>query len=90
MVRRLGRIVAIGMTGGDPVTFPWDTAIWKVCKITFNLSTGYSSWERAIGLIHSGKMDVKKLITHVAPLTDWERIFDELENQQTIKALLIP
>lgn len=90
LVRRLGRIAAIGMTGGKPVAFPWDTAIWKVCKIIFNLSTGYTSWERAIGLIHSGKLDVKRLITHTAPLDDWERIFNELEKQRAIKALIIP
>jgi L-iditol 2-dehydrogenase len=90
LVRRFGRITAIGMTGGEDVAFPWDTAMWKACKIVFNLSTRYSSWETAIGLISIKKMDVSKIITHSAPLCDWETIFNKVEQMEAVKALLIP
>ncbi len=90
MVRRLGRITAIGLTGRDEIAFPWDKAIWKVCTIIFNLSTGYTCWDRAIGLIASKKLDVAKIISHVEPLEAWERVFEEVENMRALKALLIP
>lgn len=90
MVRRLGRITAIGMSGRDTVPFPWDAAVWKVCTVIFNLSTSFTSWERAIGLIASKRIDAARLITHVAPLEDWERVFGKVENMQAVKALLIP
>lgn len=90
MVRRLGRITAIGLSGRETIPFPWDAAAWKVCTIIFNLSTGFTSWERAIGLIASKRIDAARLITHVAPLKEWERVFDEVENMQAVKALLIP
>lgn len=90
MVRRLGRITAIGMSGRETVPFPWDAAVWKVCTVIFNLSTSFTSWERAIGLIASKRIDAARLITHVAPLQEWERVFDEVENKQAVKALLIP
>lgn len=90
LVRRMGRITVMGMTGGRDVTFPWDTAVWKVCTIIFNLSTGYTSWEKTIGLISSKKMNVKKIITHVAPLDEWEVTFENIETMQAVKALLIP
>ncbi len=90
LVRRLGRITAIGMTGGRDVNFPWDTAIWKVCTIIFNLSTGYTSWEKSIGLIASKKMDAKRIITDVTPLDEWETTFDKIEKMQAVKAILIP
>lgn len=90
LVRRLGRITAIGMTGGSKVSFPWDTAIWKVCTIFFNLSTGYTSWDKTIGLMGSKKIDVTKIITHVTPLEEWETIFNKIEQMQVVKALLIP
>ena len=77
MVRRLGRITAIGMSGRDTVPFPWDAAVWKVCTVIFNLSTSFTSWERAIGLIASKRIDAARLITHVAPLEDWERVLRE-------------
>lgn len=90
MVRRLGRITAIGLTGQDEIAFPWDAAAWKVCTIIFNLSTGYTCWDRTIGLIASNKLDVARIISHVEPLEAWERVFEEVENMRALKALLIP
>lgn len=90
MVRRLGRITAIGLTGQGEIAFPWDAAAWKVCTIIFNLSTGYTCWDRTIGLIASNKLDVARIISHVEPLEAWERVFEEVENMRALKALLIP
>lgn len=90
MVRKHGRITAIGMTGGKSVNFPWDMAIWKACKIIFNLSTGYTSWEKTIGLIGAKKIDVSKIITHLEPLQEWETVFEKVERMEALKALLIP
>lgn len=90
MVRRLGRIVVIGMTGREQISFPWDAAIWKMCTIIFNLSTGYSSWEKAIGLIAAGKIDAARLITHRMPLTEWQGAFAAAEKGAALKALLVP
>ncbi len=90
VVRRLGRITAIGMNGRDAVPFPWDAAMWKVCTVIFNLSTGYTSWQKAIGLVGSGRMPVGKIITHKVPLEDWATAFDATESGQGVKALIIP
>jgi L-iditol 2-dehydrogenase len=90
MVRRLGRIAVIGMSGRDQVSFPWDAAIWKMCTIIFNLSTGYSSWEKAIGLITSGKIDVSRVITHRLPLANWQEAFTAADRGEALKALLVP
>ena len=90
VVRRMGRISQIGLTSRNEVSFPWDAAAWKVCTITFNLSTYYTCWDKAIGLIASKKMDVARIVTHVAPLADWERTFDAVESMKAIKALLVP
>ena len=90
MVRRLGRITAIGLTGKEQIAFPWDAAAWKVCTITFNLSTYYTSWDRAIGLIASKRLNVAKIISHVEPLAEWERVFEDVENGRALKAILIP
>lgn len=90
LVRRLGRIAAIGMTGGEAVAFPWDTAMLKACSIIFNMSTGYTSWEKAIGLIASKKINAAKIITHTMPLEEWESAFEAVEQMKAVKALLIP
>lgn len=90
MVRRLGRIVVIGMPNKDQVLFPWNAAIWKMCTIVFNLSTGYSSWEKSIGLIASKKINVAPLITHCVPLAEWDRGMAAAESGEAIKVLLVP
>jgi threonine dehydrogenase-like Zn-dependent dehydrogenase len=51
------------------------------------MSTGYSCWERSIGLIASKKMDVTKIVSHVAKLEDWEQMFDAVEKQETLKVV---
>jgi len=90
MVRRMGRIAAVGLPGRNDISFPWDAAAWKVCTVIFNLSTGYTSWDRAIGLIAAKRIDIGKIITHVEPLESWERTFEAVESKRALKALLIP
>lgn len=90
LVRKKGRIAVIGLTGKDKIQFAWDKAIFKVCDIIFNLSTSYTSWDRAIGLIASGKVNAKAIITHCEPLANWEKVFDDLENLRGLKGILIP
>ncbi|MFQ5809105.1 MAG: zinc-binding dehydrogenase, partial [Armatimonadota bacterium] len=90
MARKKGRISAVGMTGKDDIRFAWDKAIFKACDIYFNLSTSYTSWDRAISLIAGGKVNAKALISHCEPLTEWERVFDDVENMRALKAVLVP
>lgn len=90
LVRKKGRVCVIGMTGREKIEFAWDAAIFKGIDIFFNISTSYTSWDRAISMIEKGKVNAEAIITHRAPLERWEEIFDALEAQQGLKALLIP
>ena len=90
LVRKKGRITVIGMTGEADITFPWDKAIFKACDLLFNLSTSYTSWDRAISLIAERKINVDALSTHREPLTNWEQVFDDVEHLRALKAVLLP
>lgn len=50
----------------------------------------FSSWLRSIDLIESGKVDLKPLISHVMPLKDALRGFDEAIAGQAVKVLFVP
>ncbi len=89
-IRRKGRICVIGLTGLDSIPFPWDKAAFKVCEVIFNLSTGYSSWDRSIHLIAGGRLPAGEIITHRLPLREWRHGFEELEAQRALKVLLVP
>jgi len=90
MVRRLGRVCAIGISGRDEVSIPYDRGIFKAIRYDFCFSSGWTAWEKAIGLISKGLLPAKKFITHKLPLEKWEEAFHLLENLQAAKVILIP
>jgi len=90
LVRKLGRITAIGLTGKEAIKFPYDSGMFKAVEFIFNLSTSYTSWDKAINLIHAKKIEVKPLITHLGGLEKWHEFFTDLENKKGIKGIFIP
>lgn len=90
LVRKKGRICAIGLTGKPTIPFPWDKAAFKVCDLFFNLSTSYTSWDRTIHLVASGALPIDKVISHRMRLSEWDRAIAEIDAQRALKVLLIP
>lgn len=90
LVRKKGRVCAIGLTGKPSIPFPWDRAAFKVCDLIFNLSTSYTSWDRTINLVAAGALAIDRVISHKLPLSEWRHGFDEIEAQRALKVLLIP
>ncbi len=90
LLRKLGRLTAIGLTAKPEIPFPYDAAMFKAATYIFNLSTSYTSWDTAISLISSGKIEVGPLITHRGGLDCWEEFFAALEGKKGIKGIFIP
>lgn len=90
VVRIDGRICGLGITGQDTVSFPWDSALKKAAHLIFSFSSTWTSWERALSLISTGKVNLSPLITETFPLKEWEKGFNLLEDLSAIKVLLIP
>ena len=90
MVRRFGRICAIGISGKDEVAIPYDRGIFKALRYDFCFSSSWTAWEKTIGLIAKGLLPAERLITHKLALEKWEEAFRLLENLQAVKVILIP
>jgi len=90
MVRRLGRICAIGVSGKKEVPIPYDRGIFKSIRYDFCFSSSWTAWEKTIGLISKGLLHVEKLVTHRLPLEKWEEAFHLLESRHAAKVILIP
>jgi len=90
LIRKKGRICAIGLPGKDTIPFPWGKAAAKVCDVIFNMSTSYTSWDRTIQLIATGKLPAVEVISNRVPLSNWKTAFERIEAQQELKVLLIP
>lgn len=90
MLKKMGRVCAIGLTGGKKIELQWDKFAFRVATVVFNLSTFYTSWQKSINLIASGQIKAEKLVTHKMKLDDWEKAFAAVENLEALKAVLIP
>lgn len=90
VVRKRGRIIAVGLPGKEPVSFPWEKAMFKVLDLYFNLSSSHSAWVKAIALLENKKIDPDFVVTHKFPLEEWEKAFDLVELGKCGKVLLIP
>ncbi len=90
IVRRLGRVCAIGISGKEEVSIPYDRGIFKAIRYDFCFSSSWTAWETTIGLISKGILPIEKIITHQLPLEQWEEAFRLLETLQAAKVILIP
>ena len=89
MVKNQGFIIQVGLT---PPSFEVDYQKLPLRSIGIlgTYGHGWKDWELAIKMIASGKINVKPLITHHFPLTDWEKAFAMSENGEGIKIILHP
>ena len=90
MIRRLGRVCAIGVSGKKEILVPYDRGIFKGIRFDFCFSSSWTAWERSIGLISAGLLPLEKIVTHTLPLEKWEEAFHLLETRQAAKIILIP
>ena len=89
MLRRRGRMCAVGVSGRESVAFPWDEALFGAIDLRFSFSSSYTSWDAALSLMRSGAVNVEPLTT-VFSLERWEDAFRAVEGREVVKALLVP
>jgi len=90
LVRRQGKICALGINGKETTDVPWDKAIFKAVQLTFCFSSSWQSWETVLQLMEKGMLNLDEIITHRMPLEQWHEAFEALENREAIKAILNP
>jgi L-iditol 2-dehydrogenase len=89
MLRRRGRLCAVGVSGQETIEFPWDAALFRALDVAFSFSSSYTSGDRSLSLMRSGVLDVEPLTT-VFPLENWREAFGAVEGREVVKALLSP
>lgn len=82
-------IAAIGLTGRE-LNLDWDLGVFKEIDVRFSKSSTFLSWDRAITMVASRRVDVRPLITHRFPLDRWQEALNVSASGEAIKALLIP
>ena len=88
-VRKLGRVLELGLSSTPTVTFSLNLATTKSVAIFTSLSSEYSTWDRALALMASGKYD-PSVLTEVYMLDDWQKAFDDVEHRKVVKGVITP
>ncbi|MCW4021319.1 MAG: alcohol dehydrogenase catalytic domain-containing protein [Candidatus Bathyarchaeota archaeon] len=89
MVRRCGKVGLIGLTG-KPAEISLDKIVEGELDVKGSWGTVWTSWQRTLDLLSSGKMQVDPLITAKLPLEKWREGFKMMEERKALKVLLIP
>lgn len=88
LVRPGGAVVLIGLS--PPATFDPSLAVVKEVTIRGAFRRQPVTWERAIALVASRRVDVRPLITQRVPVTRAEAAFESLLARRGIKTIVVP
>jgi L-iditol 2-dehydrogenase len=76
---------------GRPITLSFDRAPMGQLNLIGSWSwSGPETWERAIDLLHLGRVDYRAMITSRYELEEWEVAFANLRGCKDVKALIHP
>ncbi len=88
-VRKGGRMVQLGLAGKPGMLNP-DLLTLKEITLKGCFAHHPGSWEKAMGLLASGKIDLESLVSGEVSFDRWEEVFKKVENGQGLKYLLDP
>lgn len=87
LVRPNGRITKIGW-GPQPLDFSLDFLVGKAVTLQGSFSHTYPTWERALGLLAQGQVNLGPVIGDIYPLEEWEAAFKAMEAGQHVKSVV--
>ncbi len=89
IVRPAGQITKVGW-GPQPLNFSLDPIVAKAVTLQGSFSHNWPIWEKVIGLLGSGQLNLDLVLNRVAPLSDWHEMFDEMHAGNIVKGVLTP
>jgi L-iditol 2-dehydrogenase len=89
LIRRVGQYTQIGLVG-QKVSFDIDQIIYKEVIVRGGNASVSSAWPRALKLMEIEKIKLRPLISHVLPISQWEKAFEMFKEKSGSKILLTP
>jgi len=88
LIKKTGKIVMIGLVGPDTIPIPWNSLLYKELDLAACFSSPPSSWEKALAVERAEADKLRKLVTHILPLEEWEGGFEMLRKGEAVKILI--
>lgn len=89
IVRNGGKIVKIGYSK-NPVDFSLDAMALKGVSLIGHMGYDSTSWKNCLRLLEKGEVDMKALISHRMPLSQWKEGIELVKNKEATKVILLP
>ena len=84
-----GKILRIGYDW-SPVNYSLNNMVNRNISLIGHMGFNPVSWRNVIRLLNADKIDVKTMITHILPLTDFFRGVDAMLSREAIKVIYKP
>lgn len=88
-VRRGGRVVQVGIFGGD-VSVPLDLVIYKEVVLTSGFASTPTSWRSAMRLLGSGELSLTPLVTQEVALENFNEALAATARGEGLKTVVRP
>jgi L-iditol 2-dehydrogenase len=89
LVRPGGQVTKVGW-GPQPYDRSLDPMVQKAVTLQGSFSHNWPIWERVIGMLASGQIDLTPILGRVSPLGEWRETFEEMHSGKIVKAVLEP
>jgi threonine dehydrogenase-like Zn-dependent dehydrogenase len=89
MVRICGRITGIGIPAASETPIPYKASMLKAIDWHFNMSSSYTAWDKALGMIERYADVLESIVTVCSDLEEWESVFSSMENETSIKPVFV-
>jgi L-iditol 2-dehydrogenase len=89
LCKKRGYFVQVGL-GGKPIMFDIESVCFREIQLSGSLGSRFASWDKAIKLAASGKVNLLPLASHTMPITEWQGAFELFEKKLCNKVILTP
>jgi len=91
-LRKSGRLVQVGLSGGDDkgmIGVPLDYLTVQELSIVGSVANPHSAYPRLLGLVASGKLNPKSLVSHEIGLDEIEGVLEDMDQFKTSGYVII-
>lgn len=88
-VRPNGHISKVGW-GPQPLNFSLDPLVQKNITLQGSFSHNWPIWEKVIGLLANGMLDLAPIMGGIWSLNDWHEAFEKMHHGEVVKSVLKP
>jgi L-iditol 2-dehydrogenase len=89
ILRKGGKFIALGLSGENIIPIAFNQAVLSVIEMVFSATSSHDAWIKTLGILERNEEKVRKVITHIYPLVDWELAYEKIENREAVKAILV-